>query len=171
VGKLIVHAAAGNLKEVSLELGGKSPNVILKTPTSKPQFPEPPAPSSSTTASAAAPVPGSMSRKRLRQGGRRHGPARQENQGWVRARTRLANGTACLRGATQSRLRLSRVGILRGSESRGRWPTLAIAGTSSKPTVLVNTNEDMKVVQEEIFGPVVTAMPFTDPRGDHPARQ
>jgi len=29
--------------------------------------------------------------------------------------------------------------------------------------VLVNTNEDMKVVQEEIFGPVVTAMPFTDP--------
>ncbi len=32
-----------------------------------------------------------------------------------------------------------------------------------KPTVLVNTNETMKVVQEEIFGPVVTAIPFTDP--------
>src|ERR1700692_3187264 len=30
VGKLIVHAAAGNLKKVSLELGGKSPNVIYK---------------------------------------------------------------------------------------------------------------------------------------------
>src|ERR1700735_4176130 len=30
VGKLIVHAAAGNLKKVSLELGGKSPNVIFK---------------------------------------------------------------------------------------------------------------------------------------------
>ncbi len=29
-----------------------------------------------------------------------------------------------------------------------------------KPTVLVNTNEKMKVVQEEIFGPVVTAIPF-----------
>src|SRR6202161_2829941 len=29
VGKLIVHAAAGNLKKVSLELGGKSPNIIL----------------------------------------------------------------------------------------------------------------------------------------------
>jgi len=28
VGKLIVHAAAGNLKKVSLELGGKSPNVV-----------------------------------------------------------------------------------------------------------------------------------------------
>src|SRR6202041_465895 len=30
VGKLIVHAAAGNLKKVSLELGGKSPNVVYK---------------------------------------------------------------------------------------------------------------------------------------------
>ena len=30
VGKLIVHAAAGNLKKVSLELGGKSPNVVFE---------------------------------------------------------------------------------------------------------------------------------------------
>ncbi len=30
------------------------------------------------------------------------------------------------------------------------------------PTVLVNTTHDMKVVQEEIFGPVVAAMPFSD---------
>ena len=33
-----------------------------------------------------------------------------------------------------------------------------------KPTVLVNTNEKMKVVREEIFGPVVTAIPFNDLR-------
>ncbi len=32
-----------------------------------------------------------------------------------------------------------------------------------KPTVLVNTKPNMKVVQEEIFGPVVTAIPFEDP--------
>src|SRR5262250_1476046 len=30
VGKLIVQAASGNLKKVSLELGGKSPNVVLQ---------------------------------------------------------------------------------------------------------------------------------------------
>src|SRR6059036_3338291 len=30
VGKLIVAAAAGNLKKVSLELGGKSPNIVFK---------------------------------------------------------------------------------------------------------------------------------------------
>ena len=29
VGKLIVHAATGNLKKVSLELGGKSPNIVM----------------------------------------------------------------------------------------------------------------------------------------------
>ena len=29
VGKLILHAAAGNLKKVSLELGGKSPNLVF----------------------------------------------------------------------------------------------------------------------------------------------
>jgi phenylacetaldehyde dehydrogenase len=32
-----------------------------------------------------------------------------------------------------------------------------------EPTVLVDTKENMKVVKEEIFGPVVTAMPFNDP--------
>ena len=31
-----------------------------------------------------------------------------------------------------------------------------------EPTVLVNVKPSMKVVQEEIFGPVVTAMPFRD---------
>src|SRR5205085_1619319 len=30
VGKLILKAAAGNLKKVSLELGGKSPNIVFK---------------------------------------------------------------------------------------------------------------------------------------------
>jgi phenylacetaldehyde dehydrogenase len=29
--------------------------------------------------------------------------------------------------------------------------------------VLVDTREDMKVVQEEIFGPVVVAIPFSEP--------
>src|SRR5207302_9622768 len=31
-----------------------------------------------------------------------------------------------------------------------------------EPTVLVYTKPDMKVVKEEIFGPVVTAIPFND---------
>ena len=31
-----------------------------------------------------------------------------------------------------------------------------------EPTVLTNTRPDMKVVREEIFGPVLVASPFTD---------
>jgi phenylacetaldehyde dehydrogenase len=31
-----------------------------------------------------------------------------------------------------------------------------------RPTVLVDTRDDMRVVREEIFGPVVVAMPFAD---------
>jgi acyl-CoA reductase-like NAD-dependent aldehyde dehydrogenase len=30
VGKIILSAAAGNLKKVSIELGGKSPNIVCK---------------------------------------------------------------------------------------------------------------------------------------------
>jgi phenylacetaldehyde dehydrogenase len=32
-----------------------------------------------------------------------------------------------------------------------------------QPTILTNTNNDMNVVREEIFGPVVCAIPFDDP--------
>ena len=56
VGKLIVHAATGNLKKVSLELGGKSPNVVFKDADLDVAIAGSAAPSSSITDSAAAPV-------------------------------------------------------------------------------------------------------------------
>ena len=56
VGKLIVKAAAGNLKKVTLELGGKSPVVVLERPTSMPSSLGPRARFFSITASAAAPA-------------------------------------------------------------------------------------------------------------------
>ena len=39
------------------------------------------------------------------------------------------------------------------------------------PTVLTDVKPNMKVYQEEIFGPVVTALPFSDPAEVEPARQ
>jgi phenylacetaldehyde dehydrogenase len=36
------------------------------------------------------------------------------------------------------------------------------SGYFVEPTVLVDTRDSMKVVREEIFGPVVTALPFDD---------
>ena len=64
VGKLIVQAAAGNLKKVSLELGGKSPNIVLQDADLDSAIPEPPAPFSSITASAAARARASTSKKK-----------------------------------------------------------------------------------------------------------
>src|SRR5260370_27128637 len=72
-------------------------------------------------------------------------------------------------GPLVSQEQLSRVcGYLEAGFSEG---ATALSGGHRKgdkgyfvePTVLVNTNEDMKVVREEIFGPVVAAMPFSDP--------
>jgi acyl-CoA reductase-like NAD-dependent aldehyde dehydrogenase len=71
VGKLIVQAATGNLKKVSLELGGKSPNIVFDDAEAG-----------------------------------------------------------------------------------------AVEGAAVEPTVITNTRPDMKIVREEIFGPVVVAVPF-----------
>jgi hypothetical protein len=39
VGKSIVQAAAGNLKRVTLELGGKSPNIVFWNPAGDARMP------------------------------------------------------------------------------------------------------------------------------------
>ncbi len=57
VGKLIVQAAAGNLKKVSLELGGKSPAIVFPDADLSVAISAPPTASSSTWASAARPAP------------------------------------------------------------------------------------------------------------------
>jgi len=54
VGRLILQAAAGNLKKVSLELGGKSPNVVFGDVDLDAALRARPAPSSSTTVNAVA---------------------------------------------------------------------------------------------------------------------
>src|SRR5690242_19731020 len=164
VGKLIVHAATGNLKKVSLELGGKSPNVVFKD------------------ADLDAAIPGSASAIFFNHGqcccaGSRlyieksiydrvvEGVAEHAKK--IRVGSGLDPETQM--GPLVSKEQLDRVcGYLEAGFSEG---ARAITGGHQagsrgyfvEPTVLVNTQEDMKVVQEEIFGPVVAAMPFTEP--------
>jgi phenylacetaldehyde dehydrogenase len=164
VGKLIVHAAAGNLKKVSLELGGKSPNVIYKD------------------ADLETAIPGAASAIFFNHGqcccaGSRlyveksvfdrvvDGVAEHAKK--IKVGSGLEPDTQM--GPLVSEEQLNRVcGYLEAGFSEG---AKALAGGQKKgdrgyfvePTVLVNTTENMKVVQEEIFGPVVTAMPFSDP--------
>jgi phenylacetaldehyde dehydrogenase len=53
-------------------------------------------------------------------------------------------------------------GVTQGASILTGGCTLEHPGFYVKPTVLVNTQQDMKVVQEEIFGPVLVASPFED---------
>src|SRR6185503_1651457 len=50
-----------------------------------------------------------------------------------------------------------------GAQSVVGGGRLGDRGYFVKPTVLVNTKPGMKVMDEEIFGPVVCAVPFSDP--------
>ncbi len=164
VGKLIVHAAAGNLKKVSLELGGKSPNVVFQD------------------ADLDAAIPGAASAIFFNHGqcccaGSRlyiekpifdrvvEGVAEQAKK--INVGSGLDPKTHM--GPLVSEEQLNRVcGYLEAGFSEG---AKAITGGHKKgdkgyfvePTVLVDTRENMKVVQEEIFGPVVAAMPFDNP--------
>jgi phenylacetaldehyde dehydrogenase len=163
VGKLVLQAAAGNLKKVSLELGGKSPNVVY------------------SDADLDVAVKGAASAIFFNHGqcccaGSRlyieqnvfdrvvDGVAQQAKK--IRVGPGMDPQTQM--GPLVSHEQLQRVcGYLESGFSEGAKATTGGKRTGNKgyfvePTVLVNTNPKMKVVQEEIFGPVVTAIPFRD---------
>jgi phenylacetaldehyde dehydrogenase len=163
VGKLIVHAATGNLKKVSLELGGKSPNVVFRD-------------SDLDTA-----IAGSASAIFFNHGqcccaGSRlyvERPVFDQVVEGVAAKAKKIKVGSGLEpdtsmGPLVSEEQLQRVcnyleiGLAEGAQAVSGGKKLGDKGYFVEPTVLVNTKENMKVVQEEIFGPVVAAIPFDD---------
>jgi phenylacetaldehyde dehydrogenase len=54
------------------------------------------------------------------------------------------------------------IGLSEGATALAGGKKLGDKGYFVEPTVLVNTKDNMRVVQEEIFGPVVVATPFDD---------
>ena len=164
VGKLILQAAAGNLKKVSLELGGKSPNVVF------------------ADVDLDAAIEGSASAIFFNHGQCCCAGSRlfvekkifdKVVDGVAEKASKIKVGSGfdpdTEMGPLVSKEQLDRVcGYLESGFSEG---AKAVVGGSKigdkgyfvKPTVLVNTKQNMKVVQEEIFGPVVTAIPFEDP--------
>jgi len=163
VGKLIVQAAAGNLKKVTLELGGKSPNVVF------------------SDADLSHAVPGAASAIFFNHGqcccaGSRlfveHSIFDDVVQGVSDAASSITVGSGFHEktemGPLVSEEQLRRVtafmesGIAEGAEAVVGGKRKGDRGYFVEPTVFVNTHDQMKIVQEEIFGPVVTAMPFKD---------
>jgi phenylacetaldehyde dehydrogenase len=164
VGREILKAAAGNLKKVSLELGGKSPNVVF------------------ADADLETAIPGAANGIFFNQGEVCTAGSRLYIQkavfdevlsglSDVAAGIRLGPGLdpSTEMGPLVSAEQLERVsGYVEAGKAAGA--SAAVGGEAGdgnggyfyKPTILVDTTADMSVVQEEIFGPVVTAMPFDD---------
>ena len=163
VGKLIVHAATGNLKKVSLELGGKSPNIVMDD------------------ADLETAIPGASMAIFFNHGqcccaGSRLFVEKKIfdkvvdgiSQAASKIRVRPGLDPESDLGPLVSEEQLNRVcgylesGIKEGAKATVGGSREGDKGYFVKPTVLVNTNDNMKVVKEEIFGPVVTATPFSD---------
>jgi phenylacetaldehyde dehydrogenase len=165
VGKMIVAAAAGNLKKVTLELGGKSPNIIFKD-----------------TADLEATIAGAASAIFFNHGQCCCAGSRlyvekdifddvvsgvKDAAEAIKLGPGLANDTEM--GPLVSDEQLNRVtGYMNSGKESGA--TCVTGGTRRgeqgyfvSPTVITDTRDDMSVVREEIFGPVVVVDPFDDP--------
>ncbi|GAA2882140.1 aldehyde dehydrogenase family protein [Nonomuraea rubra] len=163
VGKLIVRAAAGNLKKVTLELGGKSPNIVFDDAD--------PALAIEGAANAIFFNHGQccVAGSRLFVHQSRFDEVVEGVAGIARS-IKLGRGLEpdTQMGPLVSDEQLRRVtGLLDSGRDEG---ARAVAGGARhgergyfvEPTVLTDIRPDMRVVREEIFGPVVVASPFSD---------
>ncbi|MGE5136913.1 MAG: aldehyde dehydrogenase family protein [Gemmatimonadota bacterium] len=169
VGRLIAQAATGNLKKVSLELGGKSPNIVL--PDADP----------AQVAAAAADAIFFNQGQTCTAGSRLYVHASLYDEviaelAGIAQRIVVGPGTdpATELGPLVSARQLQRVtGYITAGQQEGG--TLAAGGGRPpglpghcqdgyfvQPTVFAGTDHSMQVVREEIFGPVLTAMAWDD---------
>jgi len=165
VGKIILRAAAGNLKKVSLELGGKSPNIIFKDAGDL----------ESAIAGAANAI--FFNHGQCCCAGSRllvekdifdevvNGVAKQAKK--IKLGPGLAADTEM--GPLVSEEQLARVthylhqGKQDGACYVAGGTRAGDKGYFVQPTVVKGVNPKMSIVREEIFGPVVVAEPFSKP--------
>jgi phenylacetaldehyde dehydrogenase len=163
VGRLVVRAAAGNLKKVTVELGGKSPVIVLDD-----------ADLESAIAGAAGAI--FFNQGEVCSAGSRLYVAKRHFD-------RVVEGVAAQGAALKLGPSLdasAQLGPLVSSVQRERVMKFVEEGSSGgaravtggralptpgyyvEPTVFVDVTDDMSIVREEIFGPVVVASPFDD---------
>lgn len=158
VGKLMLEAARGNLKKLTLELGGKSPAIVL--PDADLDLTIPGVANAIFFNSGQVCVAGS----RLYVHEKIFDRVVEGVVAYARG-IRLGHGLdpATQMGPVVSRKQADRIA---GYIASGRQDGASVltgggqagpAGTFIEPTVLVDVRPQMKVVREEIFGPVVVA--------------
>jgi phenylacetaldehyde dehydrogenase len=162
VGKLIAQAATGNLKKVSLELGGKSPNVVFDDA-------EPGAIEGAANAIFFNHGQCCCAGSRLYV---QRGRFDEVVDGVAEIAKSIKMGPGMEPGTQMGPMvsdeQMRRVtgyldaGKAEGATALSGGGRFGDRGYFVEPTVLTNTRPDMKVVREEIFGPVVVAAPFSD---------
>jgi phenylacetaldehyde dehydrogenase len=163
VGRLIIKAATGNLKKVSLELGGKSPVIIF--PDADVDVTVPGAARAIFTNSGQVCAAGSRLYAHKRVFDRIVAGVAQEAKK-IRVGHALSEGTQM--GPLVSKDQLDRVsGYLEQGENDGATiitggGRIGNEGYFIEPTILTDTRPEMSVIREEIFGPVLCAMSFDD---------
>ena len=163
VGRLIIQAATGNLKKVSLELGGKSPVIIF--PDADVDVTVPGAARAIFTNSGQVCAAGSRLYAHKRVFDRIIAGVAQEAKK-IRVGHALSEGTQM--GPLVSKDQLERVsGYLEQGENDGATVVtgggrIGNEGYFIEPTILTDTRPEMSVIREEIFGPVLCAMRFDD---------
>ncbi|MDV6286624.1 aldehyde dehydrogenase family protein [Rhodococcus jostii] len=170
VGKLILNAAGGNLKKVSLELGGKSPQIVY------------------ADADMDVAVPGTASGFLFNHGQTCTSGTRllvedrifdEFTQGVaeVAKSSKIGPGMdpATQVGPLVSQVQQNRVtgyieqGLADGARALAGGQRHAGTGYYVEPTVLVDVQNTFSVYREEIFGPVVVATPFNAEEGPRTA--
>ena len=163
VGRLIVQAAAGNMKKVTVELGGKSPVIILAD-----------ADLDAAIAGAASAI--FFNHGQVCSAGSRlyvAAPLFDRVVGGIADQAKAMKLGPSLDPTAQigplvSSIQRDRVtrylkdGAAAGAHAAAGGHALSTPGYYVEPTVFVNVNPQMSVVREEIFGPVVVAQPFDD---------
>jgi phenylacetaldehyde dehydrogenase len=163
VGRLILAAAAGNLKKVTLELGGKSPVVVLDDAD----------PSAVIQGAAGAIFTNAgqtcTAGSRLLVSRRLHDQV-VEGVSDIAANLRIGryDDPAAQLGPLISASHRGRVSSYVDS-GRADGAEIVVGGSPVpgdgyfyEPTVVANAAPHMRLVREEIFGPVVAVMPFDD---------
>jgi len=163
VGKLILQASAGNLKRVSLELGGKSPNIVF------------------ADANMEQCVPTSLFGFTMLSGqvccaGTRVFVQQDFHDEFVDKLTKYASQSKAGNpldpkttiGPLVSKEQFERVkGYLDIGKKEGAHASLGGEVRKGKgyfvdPTIFTGVKNDMRIAREEIFGPVASVIPFKD---------
>src|SRR6202041_2432181 len=163
VGRGILQGAAGNFKKVTLELGGKSANVIFadanldraaRSAASGIFFNAGQVCSAGSRVLVQRPVYDEVVQRLT------------ERARAIRVGDPSAPGTTMgpviSAGQMKTVLNYIEIGKAEGASAVTGGARLGDAGYFIEPTVFANVEHEMRISQEEIFGPVLSVMPFDD---------